>query len=58
MKKTEYDRILENDFLFEDHENVLWRGDWLKKEMAMARSRPGASQGQGELINDGARQEI
>lgn len=25
-------------FLFEDHENVLWRGDWLKKEMAMARS--------------------
>lgn len=46
MKETVYDRILENDFLFEGHENVLWRGDWAEEGDGHDKIQAGSFSGQ------------
>ena len=46
MKKTVYVRILENDFLFEGHENVLWRDDWTEEGDGHDKIQAGSFSGQ------------
>lgn len=46
MKKTVYVRILENDFVFEGHENVLWRDDWTEEGDGHDKIQAGSFSGQ------------